>query len=68
MAEPERPWRIITSDDHSSVWDGKHTLFDLNFLALGISPQECFELAHDRELPPGRFLKVYYAKHYTEVD
>jgi hypothetical protein len=68
LAEPERPWRIITSDNHSTVWDGKRTLFDLNFLALGVSPRESFELAHGRELPLGRLLKVYYAKHYSEED
>jgi hypothetical protein len=66
LAEPDRLWRIITSDRHSTVWDGKRTLFDLNFLALGVSPQECFELAHRRELPLGRSLRVYFAQHYTE--
>jgi hypothetical protein len=66
LAEPERPWRIITSDRHSSVWDGRVTLFDLNFSALGVSPQECFTLAYDRDLPPGRLLKVNYARHYTK--
>jgi hypothetical protein len=58
LAEPERPWRIITSDKHSTVWDGKRTRFDLSFLALGVSPQECFELAHGWELPLGRSLRV----------
>ena len=55
LTEPERLWRIITSGKHSSVWDGEHTLFDLNFLALGIPPDECFEMAYETELPVGRY-------------
>jgi hypothetical protein len=58
LAEPERPWRIITGDDHSSVWDGKHTLFDLNYSALGVSPSECYQKAYGRELCPGRSMWV----------
>src|SRR5438270_729454 len=27
LAEPDRRWRIITSPDHSTVWDGNWTLF-----------------------------------------
>ena len=50
LAEPNRPWRIITSDAHSTVWDGHESFFDLNFLALGVPPQECFDLAYRREL------------------
>ena len=65
LAEPVRPWRIITSDRHSTVWDGKRTLFDFNFLALRISPSECFEMASERELAPGKALKVHYARHYS---
>jgi hypothetical protein len=65
LAEPKQPWRILTSDHHSTVWDGKRTLFEFNFLAFGISPTECFNLANDKELPMGKPLKVYYARHYT---
>ena len=57
LVEPNRKWRIITSDKHSTVYDGKDTLFDFNFLALGISPKECFELAYKRELKPGQHEK-----------
>jgi hypothetical protein len=64
-AEPKRPWRIITSRRHSTVWDGKSWLFDFNFLALGVSPRECFELAcgGGRELAPGKLIRVYYPDH-----
>ena len=51
LVEPKKEWRIITSRIHSTVWDGEHTLFDLNGLALfkGGAP-ECFVLA---ALAPG---------------
>src|SRR5262245_59809961 len=58
LVEPDRHWRIITSDRHSTVWDGRDTLFDFNFLALGVPADECFELAHGNELRPGQFLDV----------
>jgi hypothetical protein len=47
-AEPDREWRIVTSDRHSTVWDGADTLFDANFLALGIHPDEAWSLAGQR--------------------
>jgi hypothetical protein len=65
LAEPTRRWRILTSDDHSTVWDGRRTLFEFNYLAFGVSPKECFELANETELPIGKRLRVYYAEHYT---
>jgi len=65
QAEPSRSWRIITSDKHSTVWDGKQTLFEFNFQAFGITPQECYDLAYQRELPPGKLLRVYKAQHYS---
>jgi len=51
LVEPKKEWRIVTSRIHSTVWDGEHTLFDLNGLALfkGGAP-ECFVLA---ALAPG---------------
>jgi hypothetical protein len=65
LVRPDRPWRIITSNKHSTVWDGKDTLFDFNFLALGVTPEECFSLAHKRELAPGQHIKTYFAEHYS---
>jgi hypothetical protein len=59
LVEPKRQWRIITSDRHSTVWDGKHTLFEFNFQALGIPANECFELANKKVLRPGQRLKTY---------
>lgn len=49
------PWRILTSDHHSTVWDGEKRLFDMNFLALEINPNEGFKMANDIELEPGEF-------------
>jgi hypothetical protein len=63
LVEPKRPWRIVTSQKHSTVWDGDRTLFDFNFLAFGIAPDECFERANERHLQPGKELKVYMAEH-----
>ena len=63
----DRAWRIISSDDHSTVWDGATTLFDLNFLALGVSPAECYRKARrtGEILKPGEHLTVHYAEHYS---
>jgi hypothetical protein len=65
LVEPNRSWRIITSDRHSTVWDGDQTLFEFNFLALGIDPDECFRLANEQHLEPGKERKVHMAQHYT---
>jgi hypothetical protein len=64
LAVPERPWRILTSQEHSTVWDGASTLFDFNFNALGIPPDECFEIANAGELSPGRELPLPFAEHF----
>jgi hypothetical protein len=66
LVEPDRPWRIVTSRAHSTVWDGDQTLFDFNFLAFGIAPDECFRLANERRLLSGRELSVHKAQHYSE--
>src|SRR5262249_57676052 len=42
LIEPNRQWRIITSQKHSTVWDGTSLLFDFNFQALVISPPQFF--------------------------
>jgi hypothetical protein len=66
MVEPRRRWRIITSREHSTVWDGEELLFDFNFQAMGIAPPECFKLAHKRELKLGEFLIVHKATHHSK--
>jgi len=58
LVEPNRPWRIITSQKHSTVWDGEETLFDFNFQALGIPPLRCFKLSREEELLPGQSLET----------
>jgi hypothetical protein len=67
LVEPKRKWRIITSDKHSTVWDGEGRLFDFNFQALGIDPGECFKLANDQELALGQHLTVYMAEHWKRL-
>jgi hypothetical protein len=50
----------VTSDEHSTVWNGDGLLFDHNFLALGVSPDECFEMARKggEELAPGKYMRT----------
>jgi hypothetical protein len=74
LTAPERPWRIMTTNLHSTVWDGSEMLFDLNsyagrkpdgvFLSAGGERAE-FEfrrlLAGDR-LPSG--FRITYAEQY----
>jgi hypothetical protein len=55
---PSRPWRILTSDLHSTVWDGRKVLVDFNYFLMGIPPDECFDCANDQELAPGAYLEV----------
>src|SRR5947208_3206055 len=51
LVEPRRSWRILTSNEHSTVWDGEETLFDLNFLALGVPPGTAFGWRTNGSLP-----------------
>jgi hypothetical protein len=66
LSEPKRDWRIVTSQAHSTVWDGAETLFDMQFLALGVDPDEAWALARDngRVLPVGKNLVVHFAEHW----
>jgi hypothetical protein len=70
LVSPNQKWQIITSDLHSTVLNGADTLFDFNFLAFGIPPAECFDLAvqgaNAKTLPPGKFRKVYYAEDWDK--
>jgi hypothetical protein len=70
LVEPDQEWRIITSQRHSTVWNGDDMLFDFNFQALGIAPNECFQSAtlKRRELKPGKYFRVYFAAHYTQEE
>lgn len=43
IAYPSEPWIIVTSDEHSTVWDQKQTFFDMNFSALKAPPAKCAE-------------------------
>jgi hypothetical protein len=45
IVEPNQNWRVIGNEYHSTVWDGEDTLWDLNFTALGIDPDEAFKIA-----------------------
>jgi hypothetical protein len=58
LVEPNREWRIITSDEHSTVWDGRDTLFEFNWQAFGIPAEECFRSTYDEELRPGEYMET----------
>jgi hypothetical protein len=45
LAQPDRPWRILTSNLHSTVWDGDKSIFDLNFSAGILTAETTFRLA-----------------------
>jgi len=69
LVEPERPWRILTGNSdlpntHSTVWDGSAKLFDMNFLALGVSASEAFALANATMLAPGEYMRTRLAAHW----
>lgn len=63
LVEPNKQWRVVTSQEHSTVWDGEETLFDFNFSALRINPTQAFEMANKnkKHLPVCKQLRVYYA-------
>src|SRR5262245_45248911 len=55
LAEPQRRWRIVTSELHSTVWDNGEVLFDFNFLALGVPAEVAWGMVSGgRRLRPGR--------------
>jgi len=59
-AFPKTQWQIVTSDEHSTVWDGNCPFFDLNYLALKVTVQDCFESTFIADglsiLPVGQYL------------
>jgi hypothetical protein len=59
----------VTSDKHSTVWDGDRTLFDFNYQAMGIDARQCWERAAvgGYELTPGAYMKVHYAEHWKKA-
>jgi hypothetical protein len=61
---PDRQWRIVTSQRHSTVWDGKDTLFDFNGQALFKNADEAFEDACEHLLRPGTYSITEFAEHY----
>jgi hypothetical protein len=72
LALPKRQWRIITTELHSTVWDGKTTLFDFNFQALGVPPLECFKNAtapklNPKQLPVGKLMRVFWPPSREEM-
>jgi hypothetical protein len=67
LSAPRHEWRIITSDFHSTVWDGKNFLFDFNYMKIGVPPKECFISANEEELAPGEYINVGLPKSWEEM-
>jgi hypothetical protein len=67
LVEPSKPWRIITSDEHSTVWDRGEVLFDFNYNAMKICPDDCFKAARHgaNAEEPGEYLELNFAEHYS---
>lgn len=61
--EPKKKWRIVTSQEHSTVWDGEKTLFDLNFLALEVNADEAFTIAFKdkKQRKIGKEMRTYFS-------
>lgn len=59
LTEPNRPWRIVSSIKHSTVWDGRHCLFDINFPPFDVPAAECWQLAatNGHRYAPGQFTR-----------
>jgi len=64
LVEPTRQWRILTGNLHSTVWDGGDILFDLNFSALRINPNEAYKMANKEELNINELMEVNFATPY----
>jgi hypothetical protein len=58
LAQPQQPWRILTSWQHSTVWDGDRVLFDFVIQAIGESPAKCFSIARWKQLAPGELMEL----------
>ena len=58
LVEPKKQWRVVTSDAHSTVWDGEKTLFDMNYSALGVDPDDAFERANKEQLKVNEFMPI----------
>lgn len=64
-SEPGFPWRIISSEKHTVVWNGLlefPILFDINFSAMGVPAKESWALAHgkgSKTLDPWQWHKDY---------
>ena len=70
LAEPKKEWRIVTSQLHSTVWDGELTLFDLNGLVFfKDDAPECFIYAAfvpgSEELAIGELVKTVLPGGFT---
>ena len=67
LVEPKKEWRIV-GDEHSTVWDGADTIFDLGYFAFDISAEDTFNKAMVGDptlvLKPGIYHDPGYPAYY----
>ena len=60
---PEKPWRIVAGEDHSTVWYGEDMVFDINYFITGPDISGWWDkLFNDPDthiLKPSEYLKLY---------
>src|ERR1700721_2610591 len=71
LVEPKPGGGIVESTKHATGGGGEKLLFEFNFQAFGIPPEECFRLASASEyegitLKVGRLSQVYCAEHWRK--
>src|SRR5262249_450194 len=59
LVMPEKPWQILHSPEHSTVFDGDRLLLDFTYYALGASAAECFVDANKKQLTIGQYLRTF---------
>jgi hypothetical protein len=61
--QPEIPWQLVTSRDHSTVWDGNKLIFDMQYYALTVPIDELVAIVNSSKnrkiYPPGLILNHF---------
>lgn len=63
QVEPNKPWRIVTSDLHTCLWDGNRVLLDITYQGLDLSIEDSYWNTMCQPsyqcLEPGQELELY---------
>jgi hypothetical protein len=66
--QPEREWRLIKSREHSTVWDGETTIFETQFLALGIPVEETINIINNSKIGATEYTVGRIPWHLDELE